>query len=481
MTVFSSAELVAMGRHIPTPFSISVESEQGAVELTIDSLLRIVPGKRLVALSTWQDRTVIVKIFISSNRWKRGMMKDIAGINRLKQARIPSPSLLLQTTTPDNKAGVLIMEYLRQGASLATLFEEAKTEEDKTEILEMGVKAVADCHQAGLWQNDSHLDNFMLCAGIVYVLDGADIKSQGSSLDSDTRLKNFAMFLAQFPVSQDKHWRDLLDQYSKQAPGLKFDDTANFGKKIIKARRKRLNSYERKLTRSTTANRCEQGSKFFYIYDREIHSPELDRFIADPDSFINDQKLLKDGNSSTVAMIKINERNYVLKRYNIKSIWHGISRAFRPSRAHHSWRNASVLEMLGIATAHPFLYMEERLFWLFRKRAYFLCEYIEGHDLGTAWEKQELEHRESEIVALFNDLFKTMANYRISHGDMKATNFLLKGNRLFVLDLDAMTRNTSKEKFKEKFRKDLKRFRKNWVGTSMEPEVKTLLADAAKY
>lgn len=470
-----------MGRHIPTPFSINIKTEQGPAELKIDSLLRAVPGKRLVALSNWQNRAVIVKIFIHGNRWKRGMLKDISGINRLKQAGIPTPNLLLQATTADNKAGVLIIEYLNQGTSLATLFEEAKTEEGKAEVLDMGVKAVADCHQAGLWQHDIHLDNFMLCADIVYVLDGADIKSKGGLLDADTRLKNFAMFLAQFPVSQDKQWQNLIEQYSKQSPGLSVEDTAGFHERIVKARRKRLNGYERKLNRSTSANRCEQGSNYFYIYDRAIHSVELDRFIADPDSFIDGQRLLKDGNSSTVAVVTINERNYVLKRYNIKNFWHGVSRAFRPSRAHHSWRNASVLEMLGVATAHPLLYLEERVFWLFRRRAYYLCEYIEGLDLGTAWERQELEMKENEIVGLFRGLFRVMADYRISHGDMKATNFMLKDGKIFVLDLDVMTRNASNAKFKEKFAKDLKRFQKNWVGTSMEPKVETLLNEAAQY
>lgn len=481
MTVFSSTELIAMGRHIPTPFDISVETEQGPAELKIDSLLRIVPGKRLVALSDWQGRNVIVKIFISSNRWKRGLLKDITGINRLKQARIPSPKILLQTTTADRKAGVLIIEYLHEGASLATLFEEAKTEEGKAEIVEMGVKAVADCHQAGLWQNDIHLDNFMLCSGDVYVLDGADIKSKGTALDINTRLKNFAMFLAQFPNSQDKKWPDLLEQYSRQAPGIEPNHAQDFGKEIVKARHRRLNAFERKLSRSTTANRCEQGSSFFAVYDRSLHSAELVRFIEDPDTFIDGEKLLKNGNSSTVALVRINERNYVLKRYNIKSFWHGISRAFRPSRAYHSWRNASVLEMLGVATAHPFLCLEERVFWFIRRRAYFLCEYIEGQDLGTAWEKQQLEMAENEVVALFRNLFKTMADYRISHGDMKSTNFMLKDNKVFVLDLDAMARNASKAKFRAKFGKDLLRFQKNWVGTSMEPEVATLLIEAEKY
>ena len=66
------------------------------------------------------------------------MLKDIAGIDRLKQARIPSPNLLIQTTTSDKKAGVLVIEYLREGASLATLFDEAKSEEARAEILEDG-------------------------------------------------------------------------------------------------------------------------------------------------------------------------------------------------------------------------------------------------------------------------------------------------------------------------------------------------------
>jgi tRNA A-37 threonylcarbamoyl transferase component Bud32 len=480
MTIFTSTELVAMGRHIPTPFSINVETEQGTLELEIDTLLRTVPGKRLVALSKWQNRTVIVKIFISKNRWKRGMLRDLAGINTLKQARIPTPNLLLQANTSDNKAGVLIIEYLQQGVSLATLFEDANSEASKAEILEMGVKAVASCHQAGLWQRDIHLDNFMLCSDKVYVLDGADIKSRGDAMDVETRLKNFAMFLAQFPVAQDKQSAELLELYSKHATGLSDSEKAGFAKKIVNARRKRLNAFERKLTRSTSANRCEQSSSFFYVYDRSIHSPELDRFLADPDSFIDENALLKDGNSSTVARIEINERNYVVKRYNIKSFWHGLTRAVRPSRAHHSWRNASVLEMLGVATPHPYLFLEERVFWFFRRRAYFLCEYIEGKDLGTALEEQDLKVSTFDTLTLFEALFEIMKEYRISHGDMKATNFLLKDGKLYVLDLDAMVRNNSKAKFTEKFSKDLLRFKKNWVGTSLEPEVDKMLEKAAK-
>ena len=121
------------------------------------------------------------------------------------------------------------------------------------------------------------------------------------------------------------------------------------------------------------------------------------------------------------------------------------------------------------------------VFWIFRRRAYFLCEYIEGSDLATAWSKQELETNEKETVALFRDLFRIFADYRISHGDMKATNFLVKEKILHVLDLDAMVRHRTDVKFKEKFNKDLQRFRKNWLGTLLEPEVDELLSEAAEY
>ena len=470
-----------MGRHIPTPFNIAIESEQGVSELKIESLLRTVPGRRLVGLSTWHDRVVIVKLFINRTRFKRGMLRDIAGINTLRQARIPTPNLLLQTTTPDNKAGVLILEYLRDGTSLAALFEEAKGDETRTEVLELGVKAVADCHKAGLWQNDIHLDNFMLSKGVVYVLDGAEIKTGGRSLDVATRLNNFARFLAQFPVEQDVHWPALVETYRRQAPGVEDADTVDFAELLKKARGGRLDSFVRKLSRSTTANRSEHGPDFYYVYDRSIHSKEFERFLSDPDSFIDAENLLKDGNSSTVAVVKIEERNYVLKRYNIKSFWHGLSRAFRPSRAYHSWRNASMLEMLGIATARPYLCLEERVFWVFRRRAYFLCEYLEGPDLGTESGAQGDEVDASRIVEHFGKLFETMADYRISHGDMKATNFLIKNGKLYVLDLDSMERSRTNAKFLEKYGKDLKRFRQNWVGTSLEPEVDKLLIEVAEH
>jgi tRNA A-37 threonylcarbamoyl transferase component Bud32 len=64
-----------------------------------------------------------------------------------------------------------------------------------------------------------------------------------------------------------------------------------------------------------------------------------------------------------------------------------------------------------------------------------------------------------------------MNTYSVSHGDTKASNFILKDGELMVLDLDAMKRHKSVGTFSEKFVKDLKRFQKNWKGSKFEKKV----------
>jgi tRNA A-37 threonylcarbamoyl transferase component Bud32 len=71
-----------------------------------------------------------------------------------------------------------------------------------------------------------------------------------------------------------------------------------------------------------------------------------------------------------------------------------------------------------------------------------------------------------------------MHDYKISHGDMKLSNFIYESDLLHVLDLDSMERFTSARRFHTRFTKDLARFRKNWVGTKHEASVDQLIQAA---
>ena len=46
-----------------------------------------------------------------------------------------------------------------------------------------------------------------------------------------------------------------------------------------------------------------------------------------------------------------------------------------------------------------------------------------------------------------------------------------------MLDLDAMQRHKSRQKFMVLFSRDMVRFRKNWIGSKLEPLVNRLFVD----
>lgn len=478
MNTFTTANLIAMGRHIPTPFYLDVVEDAGIESLRLESILRIVPGKRLIAVSTWKKQTVIVKLFFHAGSWKRNQLRDIRGVNLLTQANIPTPSILHQTTTPDRKGGVLMIEYLQEGTSLMSLFESAQSLEEKHRIQEMAITTIANCHDAGIWQEDIHLENFILLGELVYVIDGGAVRAARRGMDDETSLGNLALFLAQFPVAMDENAEFLFQRYMQEAPSLANHNESDLMPKILTARMGRLASFGRKLFRSTTSNRCVRSSGQFLVYDRQLHSADLDKFIEDPDSYIEAGKIIKNGNTSTVSEVTIGDQTYILKRYNIKNFWHGVRRFFRASRAHHCWRNASLLEMLGIATPHPLLFMEERVLWVFRMKAYLLCEKIQSPHLEAQIAADRYNKiDQTDLLDAFRRLLQIMRDYKISHGDMKATNFIYENNELFVLDLDAMRRHSSTKKFDAKYSKDLARFRRNWIGTRLEAGVNDLIEE----
>ena len=455
---------------------MSVSKDQQQIDLRIESILRIVPGKRIVGLSQWRNRQVIVKLFYQSGYWKRNLLADINGVNLLSHSRIPTPKILHQAALKDNQGAVLLIEYLDEGTSLMSLLDEAAADADRYKLLEKAIESIANCHKAGILQKDIHLDNFMFSKGHVYLLDGGGIKEARNGIKPETKLANLAMFFAQFPVTMDHNIEGLLRHYLEQGVDVAAGLVADFDLRLKKARIHRLARYERKLFRSTTANRCVQTSTKFLVYDRNMHSHEFGLFVKNPDSFIERGKILKNGNSATVAEVSIAGRVYVLKRYNIKKFAHGLRSLFKSGRAYNSWRNALVLEMLGVATPHPYVFMEHRILWIFRRRSYFLSERIEADHLTTDFASEVADNiAPDELLAAFQQLLEIMHDYKISHGDMKVSNFIYTSKLLYVLDLDSMQRHKTTLRFRNRFAKDLARFRKNWIGTGLEAPVEQLI------
>jgi RIO-like serine/threonine protein kinase len=106
--------------------------------------------------------------------------------------------------------------------------------------------------------------------------------------------------------------------------------------------------------------------------------------------------------------------------------------------------------------------MEKRL-GPFRGVSYILAEYVEGEDIYTLLNSDKaLETDLAGLAGQFGEMLRKFSSSLISHGDFKATNFILSGSRLYITDLDAVCRHSSKERFGKAFKKDLDRFMQNW-------------------
>jgi heptose I phosphotransferase len=223
----------------------------------------------------------------------------------------------------------------------------------------------------------------------------------------------------------------------------------------------------------------------FALVNKRVWQPELAALIESPDCLIKDAQILKDGDSTTVVALPLAGREWVIKRYNLKGFWYGVSRLFRPSRAWHCWVSAFRLQQAGIDTPEPLLMLEKR--WgPFRREAYYVSERVAGSDVKQLLEKESGQSPQwTTMLALFEKLFVSMREHSIVHGDLKATNFLLSQRPdgsafLQVLDLDACRLELKRERFRKYFSRDLQRFYANWRHHDAAGRVSQLIKDMSR-
>jgi len=467
----------------PTECALREEDlEDKPQEITISRILRLLPGKRLVAVTDWQGQSVIVKLFYHKRRWVRHLQREMAGFKLAEDAALPVPKVLASGDIANQQGGYLIIEYLNPGSSLEALLESHDSDLDT--YIGLALQLIARCHEQGLWQNDIHLGNFMAMGDTMYLLDSAEFKSEeaGTLLSDQLRLANLALFFAQFSVYRDSRIPQLMQSYNKQLPpDQEITDEVDMQSLTMQARHRRLDRYKTKLFRETSAFHTEQNADLRMLCKRSIMSEDLARFIDNPDDFLERGAILKAGNTTTVGEVSIAGTPYVLKRYNIKNTLHGLRKMLRPSRASRSWQAGLLLEMLGVSTAKPLVMLEKRIWGLIRRESYILYERVDGETVPQVLCDPELtvEVRD-RIFASFKQCFEVMRRCKLSHGDLKASNFIFVNDELVLLDLDATNLHVLPWTFKRAFRKDLERFVKNFSSESTPKEMEPQAQDVVR-
>ncbi len=440
-------QLQQAGQGLPAPFQLAVPGHE---TLVCEEVYRHLPGKRLAFRAHWGGAMVLVKLFFQRKYFDR----ERAGLKAMTEAGVPCPKEVW-SLVDDDGGYFLATEFLDAAVSLQACYQGLSPSQLK-QLLRDALGLISQLHRTGWMQADIHLDNFLLSRGVLHVIDGGGIEPLRSPLD------NLGLFFAQMTPDYDELVPEVIDAYGDKAPP--FEDVLSA---IIRMREWRIKHYLVKSTRSCSQFEVARSPDAFVTMARSQKSDKLCRLMDEPEVAIGHAQFLKRGNTATVVKVSGDSGDWVLKRYNIKNFWHGLSRCFRPSRAWISWESAHRLELLGIATPTP-LAMRENRAGPFRREAYLVTECAVGDNLQT-WLLKQSETQVPEWLNLeVHRLFDILWRSAVSHGDMKATNLIVSGEQLQVIDLDAVRWHRYKASFVKAYSRDLQRFMDNWQGKTWQ-------------
>jgi tRNA A-37 threonylcarbamoyl transferase component Bud32 len=123
------------------------------------------------------------------------------------------------------------------------------------------------------------------------------------------------------------------------------------------------------------------------------------------------------------------------------------------------------LTLLGIATPQPVAIRENRNGRL-RQEAYLITEFLDGKNLQRWVLALSTGQIPSWLGKEIFRIFDTFLNSKVSHGDMKASNLIVFGKTLFIIDLDTLQWHSSEESLNQAITRDIERFMENWQGST---------------
>lgn len=444
-------------------------------------IVRCVPGKRLVCRGSWNGQPVYAKLFIGQGA-SRYAKRDRDGVRALATANILTPPLLHAGGIDQHSGEILIFGEVAQSIDAEQALDGLQSAHERLRLAQSLIREGARHHNAGLIQHDLYLKNFLFDSSrVIYTLDGDGIRPLSALFPKKQALHNLAALLSKFDVAEEVGWLpELLQLYAQERGWNTPIDSRQMQKRVAAHRRRVVRGYaDRKVFRQCSDVAVEKNWCSFTAFSRQYAAEGLKDTLSAPDRLLDEPSSLrlKSGNTCTVSLIEVCGRRIVVKRYNIKDMWHALGRMFRPSRAAVSWANAHRLQMYGIATAAPLAIREQR-FGPLRFKAWFLAEYIDAPDIAGVMESEtaSLDQKLKVATNVARLLYK-MRLLQIAHGDLKASNIHVVDAQPILIDLDSLHEYRSRAIFEIRHISDLRRLLRNWQA---KPEIYALVENALK-
>lgn len=432
---YDGQALVAAAREVEAPFCITADFGAGSEDVECRQVLRLLPRRRVVALARWRSRDVLAKLFLADA--ERNVRREREGVEALQSCDIAVPTPLADGSFAGGR--VWVSEYLSDAVSpnADELVAAGEATLNHGEPLDELLWCLARMHENGVYYTDLHLDNFLIREGEVVAIDGAAVRRMRRPLQFEASYKQVGSLLAQLPVGGLTLSEAAFDTYAGirgwvLAPSQRVvaADLADA------ARRRRVARYLRKTQRDCSAFSASRRRGAWIVCDRSYAAnTDLRAIVDDPDTAMAGGEWLKQGNTTTVARVG----NFVVKRYNVKGLWHWIRLNLRRSRGRRAWIAGHRLVFQGIKTATPIAVIERRGRLGFRRESYLVTLALEGQELG-AMPRTDIDE---PLVHAIVRYLRTLESVHVSQRDTKATNFIVDGCEVALIDLDFLVRQTA--------------------------------------
>ena len=384
--------------------------------------------------------------------------RGIATIQPLAWGKHPGPwpkgSFLITESLPE---AVTLGDYLT-GRSFSVA--------ERREVAIKLARFLSALHDAGLAHTDMHPGNILLDAGKPgepwRLIDVHDLFVARGPLSSRQRIRNLVML---------NRWFGLRTTRTDRAA---FWREYSSGGRIPKAIATRIESAtldsNRELWRSRD-QRCLGENRDYERREfngqrghaRKGLSPAALKLFEDPEKALKapDTRLLKDSRTSTVAVVRADGAEYLLKRFNIKR-WHTpLANLFRPSPALRSWIGAGALENRSLPTPRT-LSVCHRHRWFLPCEGYLLTEFLpEAIALDEAPDVEGPRWLDETAMML-----RRMHELGLAHRDLKASNIVISRGELYLIDLVGLERRRTVSRavrFRDLARLNVSSSRMPWV------------------
>lgn len=172
----------------------------------------------------------------------------------------------------------------------------------------------------------------------------------------------------------------------------------------------------------------------------EDHADLLASLLPDPDRLLaSGEQLQGRGRGCTTARVTIGRDDYLLKRFEYRSVWYGLRHIFKRSRPLKVFVNQNLALAAGVSVPRPLLCLEERT-WRFLRRGYVLDSYIIGsRSLEHCWDDLS-SAVQLQVLQSAGESYRALHHAGITHGDSNWRNLLITdaeaGPRLWLIDFD---------------------------------------------